>query len=299
MRFPGWYVLAVVASCVLWPKAQARAEDYQVSYAAGLRDQAGHFMGGYRNAPFWNRACRQALRRQWLLGGSAGTRKAARHRKSLVLDGSNTPWRVDHAFDDRQPNGRLRDLAVGALAEANFATDLSGAKLPRPVSLLVASTWDLTGAARVFTRNDATGVWTAVTLAQDRSAPDFLPQIRAFGTHRDRVTGADLVFAGEMPHGIFAGSYDPVAPGHIRWKSTPELDATGVSTAFSGLAGRLRVSSFAEANDRIYAAVGQQVFERIDGRIAALAPCLYQPHGLGIRKPDSGGLTAIRTPTGH
>ena len=82
----------------------------------------------------------------------------------LVLDRPSMPWQVDHAFEERLPNGRWRDLAVGALAEANFATDSSGTPLPRPVSLLLSSTWDLTGAARVFTRDDATGVWSPVTI---------------------------------------------------------------------------------------------------------------------------------------
>jgi hypothetical protein len=50
----------------------------------------------------------------------------------LVLDRPSMPWQVDHAFEERLPNGRWRDLAVGALAEANFATDSSGTPLPRP-----------------------------------------------------------------------------------------------------------------------------------------------------------------------
>jgi hypothetical protein len=183
----------------------------------------------------------------------------------LVLDGPGAHWRMDHAFTDRLPNGRWRDLAVGALASAVFTTDGAGRHLDRPVELLLASTWDLTGAARVFTRDDATGKWTSITLAQDRPAPDFLPQIRTFGTHRDRVTGIDLVFAGEMPRGIFKGVYDESSPGRIRWSAAPELDGSSATSGFSGLGGRLRVSSFAEANERLYTAVGQQVFERVDG----------------------------------
>jgi len=65
-------------------------------------------------------------------------------------------------------------------------------------------------------RDDATGKWTSITLAQDQPAPDFLPQIRRFGAHRDRVTGIALVFAGEMPRGIFKGVYDDTSPGRIR-----------------------------------------------------------------------------------
>jgi hypothetical protein len=36
------------------------------------------------------------------------------------------------------------------------------------------------------------------------------------------------------------------------------FDASTVSTAFSGLAGRLRVSSFAEANGRLYAVIARR-----------------------------------------
>jgi hypothetical protein len=183
------------------------------------------------------------------------------------------------------------------LAEANFSTDRNGAKLPRPVSLLLASTWDLTGAARVFTRDDGTGAWSGVTLAQDRPGPDFLPQIRSFGTHRDRVTGVDLVFAGEMPRGIFAGSYDPTAPGKIGWNTEPELDASSVSTAFSGLGGRLRVSSFAEANGHLYAAVGQQIYERIDGA-APRWRLVYTNPRPGHSETGLRGLTATPTVAG-
>ena len=46
------------------------------------------------------------------------------------------------------------------MGEAHFATDGSGKPLAKPVSILVASTWDLTGEVKVFARDDATGAWT-------------------------------------------------------------------------------------------------------------------------------------------
>jgi len=156
----------------------------------------------------------------------------------------------------------------------------------------------LIGAARVFTRDDATGAWSAVTLADDRPARDFLPQIRSFATHRDRTTGVDLVFAGEMPRGIFAGSYDPTGPGRIRWSDAPDLDGSAISAGFSGLAGRLRVSSFAEANDRLYAAIGQQIFERIDGRTARWR-LVYTNMRPGHSETGLRGLTAIPSAGGE
>ena len=178
----------------------------------------------------------------------------------LVLDRPGTPWRVDHAFEERLPNGRWRDLAVGALAEADFGTDGSG--VTAAAARLAVARLDLgfdRGRPRVHSRRCDRHVVRRHPRAGSTGA-DFLPQIRSFATHRDRITGVDLVFAGEMPRGIFAGDYDPTAPGRIRWSLAPELDASAVSTAFSGLAGRLRVSSFAEANGRLYAAVGQQIY---------------------------------------
>jgi hypothetical protein len=298
MRLPNWRMLAVLGglgAVVAAPWAQVRADDFQISFAAGSRDAAGRFAGGTEM-----RLLTAHSGRLYAGNGYWEDRPGPEGRQGaqiLVLDRPGMPWRVDHVFEERLPNRRWRDLAVGALAEAEFATDGAGARLPRPVSLLLASTWDLTGATRVFTRDDATGEWTAVTLTQDRPAPDFLPQIRSFATHRDRITGADLVFAGEMPGGIFAGSYDPAAPGRIRWNPAPELDASAVSAAFPGLAGRLRVSSFAEANGRLYAAVGQQIYERTDGRAPGWR-LVYTNKRPGHSETGLRGLTAIPTAAG-
>src|SRR5712671_1464273 len=155
---------AIIGLAALAIFAQAsRADDFQVSYAAGSRDEAGRFAGGteirllvahggrlYAGNGYWEDR-----------PGPEGPQGA----QILVLDRPDGGWRVDHAFEERLPSGRWRDLAVGALAETVFATDGSGRPLPRPVSLLLASTWDLTGAARVFTRDDGSGTWAAVELA--------------------------------------------------------------------------------------------------------------------------------------
>jgi hypothetical protein len=216
----------------------------------------------------------------------------------LVLDGAGARWRVDHSFDERFPGGRPRDLAISALTEVNLTTDGTGARLPRPVSLLIASTWDQTGATRIFSRDDSSGVWTTMTLAQDPTAPDFLPQVRSFTTHRDRQTGFDLVFAGQDPRGIFSGGYDATIPGRIRWAASSELDISRISTSdFAGLAGRLRVSSFAECNNRLYAAVGQQIYERIDGPRPQWRLVYTNPHP-GHSETGLRGLTAIPSPSG-
>ena len=129
--------------------------------------------------------------------------------------------------------------------------------LVAPAAVLLASTWDVTGRRTVFARDDRTGEWPGTILAEDRPSPGFLPQIRAFGFHRDRSSGVDLAFAGDT-NGIFSGSYDPALPGHVRWLRAPELATDGLgSDAFPGLSGRLRIGSFAEAGGRLFAANGQ------------------------------------------
>ncbi len=205
----------------------------------------------------------------------------------LVLDEAAGAWRVDHSFDERLPRGRRRHLAIGALADVTFRTDASGATLPAPAALLLASTWDVTGRRTVFVRDDRSGDWSATLLAEDRPSPNFLPQIRSFGLHRDRVTGADTVFAGDT-RGIFSGTY---RNGAVRWGADPELATDGLD-AFPGLNGRLRISSFAETGGRLFAAIGQQVWVRQDGAAPrwTLLATNPEPHfsETGLR-----GLTAV------
>lgn len=270
---------------------------FALSYVAGSRDPAGRFMGGtemrvlaahagklYAGNGYWEDR-----------PGPEGFQGA----EILVLDRADGGWRVDHAFDERMPRGHPRDFAVSALADVTFATDANGRPLPMPATMLIASVWDLTGAQRVFSRGAATGFWSAVTLAVDPPRPNFLPQIRAFGEHRDRVTGVDLVFAGDSPRGIFSGGYDAPVPGHIRWNATSELGLLDVSASgLSGSSAGVRVSSFAECNGRLYAAVGQQIYERQDGaqpRWRLIYTNRYPGHSeTGLR-----GLTAISDPSGR
>ena len=269
---------------------------FTLSYAAGSRDAAGRFMGGteLRNLVAYQGKLYAGVGYWEDRPGAEGWQGAA----IVVLDGPAAAWRVEHVFDDNLPNRRKRDFAISALQGVAFATDRSGAQLPQPVSMLLASSWDLTGATRIFSRDDATGVWTAVTLAEDRPAPDFLPQIRSIAAHRDRQTGIDHVFAGNDPRGIFAGVYDPTAAGRIVWGAAPELDISAISSAgFRGLAGRLRVSSFAECNGALYAAAGQQIYRRDDGAEPRWRLVYTNPRP-GFSETGLRGLTAIPNPTG-
>jgi len=217
----------------------------------------------------------------------------------LVLDHGR--WRVDHLFDEQMANGRARHLAVASMGQAEFTTDANGKPLPEPVSVLLASTWDLTGDSTVYARNDATGQWDRATLAHDSQTPgtDYLAQVRSFGSHRDRVTGVSYAFAGDNPHGIFSGVYDSAVPGRIRWSQTPELDLSAVSSAEVGVE-KLRVTSFAECNGSLYATVGQRIYERVDGASPQWR-LVYTNRSPGPGRALTGlrGLTAVPSPDGH
>jgi hypothetical protein len=270
---------------------------FEVSFQPGSRDGSGRFMGGTEMRVLAAHAGKlYAGNGYWEdtpgLEGRQGS-------QILVLDAPDARWRVDHDFAERLPDGRHRDLAVSAFDEARFATDADGRALPAPVSLLIAANWDLGGTAQVFSRDDATGAWTASTLAQDRPIPGFLPQVRSFGRHRDRTTGVDLAFAGQDPRGVFSGAYDPTVSGRIRWRATPELDLSTVSAAgISGSNGYLRVSSFAECNGSLYVAVGQQIYGRIDGKEPHWRLLYTNRYPGRISETGLRGLTAISAPTG-
>jgi hypothetical protein len=292
-------IVAPLLACTAAPPAGESATQtarFQTSYVAGTRDAAGHFMGGTE--------LRVLVAYEGKLYGGNGYwedrpgREGPQAAEILVLDAPGRPWRVDTVFDDRLLDRRARDFAISALAAIDFRTDGVGTRLRRPVSMLVASTWDRTGATRVFSRDDATGAWTATLLAEDRPAADFLPQIRSFALHRDRQTGIDRIFAGHSPRGIWSGVYDAALPGRIRWDASPELDLSTMSTAaLPGLAGRLRVSSFAEANGVLYAAIGQTIFERIDGA-APRWRLVYRNSRVALSETGLRGLTAVANPAG-
>ena len=95
-------VLLLVVVSVLGERS--RADDFQISYAAGGRDDAGRFMGGtelrlltphggrlYAGNGYWEDR-----------PGAEGPQGA----QILVLDAPGGRWRVDHAFDERMGNGR-------------------------------------------------------------------------------------------------------------------------------------------------------------------------------------------------
>ena len=61
---------------------------------------------------------------------------------------------------------------------------------------------------------------------------------------------------------------------------------------------KLRVTSFAECNDRLYATVGQQIYERIDGASPQWRQ-IYANRNPGQSETGLRGLTCAPSPTGQ
>ncbi len=104
----------------------------------------------------------------------------------LVLSQASGKWSIDTNFGSRA-------LATSAMGEVQFTTDGYGNKVS-PVSILVASTWDTSGAVNVYNRNDRTNTWLKTQLDFIPPAGMGLAQVRSFGSHVDRVTGDQLCF---------------------------------------------------------------------------------------------------------
>jgi hypothetical protein len=286
------YVLIAVALVFASLPAFAAEPTFDVSYAAGTTDVSGHFMGGTEIRNLVPQGGKLFAANGYWLDKADPTGPGP---QILVLDAAGKPWRVDHEFGERVSNGRRRHIAISVLSAVAFRTDQHGAALSEPVPRLLASTWDVTGRRMVFARDMKTGEWSGAFIAHSAPAPRFLPQIRSFGFHRDRLTGTDIAFAGDS-EGVFTGVYDAGVPGQIKWNTTPELDTKGFSVAdFPGLSRGLRISSFAEAGGRLFAAIGEQVWVREDGP-APRWRHLYTNPSPHFSETGLRGLTAVAEP---
>jgi hypothetical protein len=176
----------------------------------------------------------------------------------LVKKAHDAPWEVDTTFGPEF--GRAE-----CLRSVQFTTDHTGRKLDRPVSLLLATTTGLVSKEiGVWSRDDATGRWTRMTLG--RAGSGWGTEIRALIDHVDRVTGVHHVFAGATEGLIYRGVCDPEAPGGISWESEPEYRRPSTMPV-------QRVPAAAEVNGVLYVSMEMDpkspgeggVFRRIDG----------------------------------
>jgi acetyl esterase/lipase len=204
----------------------------------------------------------------------------------LVKRGRDAAWELDRSFP-----GALR---VNCMEAVTFTTDGAGKKLAQPVALLLADA----GLNEAHTRGGALSVWvrddTQQTWVESRVTDSSKrAYIRAFGFQHDSVTGVDHVFAGTGAGEVFAGVYDPQAPGRIRWNPAPEY----ANPDFDGSAFR-RCQGFCVANGKAYASISPSLVERKDGPKPAWHEVFrWKPTGdragQGLR-----GITAVPDPKG-
>lgn len=256
-----------------------QSSSFEVSYQAGDLDDLGNFLGG---TEIMNLVAHQgklfAATSVWMDVVGTDPRIGA---QVLRLDSPDSPWRLDHHFDELLEAGDPRHIRVETLRSFTFTTDGDGKKLPEPVSLLLAAPTDPEGEILVYSRDDETEIWTAMLLATEKG----VNQIRAMGFHHDPLTGVDRVFMGTRS-GTFSGVYDPSAWGRLRWDKEPEL------------AHENRAMAFAEVNGTLHVAVKPALHQRMDGPDPIWHEVLdyKQPPGAeeGLR-----GLTALNTDLGQ
>lgn len=181
-------------------------------YFPGGKDANGQFMGGTET--------------MWLAGhegklfaaiGYASDQPGDDPRPGAQIlrkDAPDAQWQVDHQF---APDC----MRVEGLVSFVFTTDHRGQKLAKPVRKLVASPSELQRSSpnsAVFICHDPSGKWIRSDIAAGNLG------VRSFGSHVGRVTGVHHLFAGLNRGGIVRGSYDPSAPGGIRWELESERD---------------------------------------------------------------------------
>ena len=267
--------------------------EFSRDYEAGTKDANGRLMDGTETMRLLGHQGRLFAGTDGWMDIPYGARPASQPARTgpqvLVKDSASAPWRVDVSFPQA--------IRMEAIVSATMVTDAAGRKLVPPVNILVASPSAPNTAA--WTRDEATGKW-----ARSMVAEGVRGGLRSFGTHVDKVTGIQYLFAGASAvapgssfGSIFRAAYDPAAPGKLRWDKEPELSGTG------------RVMALAEADGVLYAACGIKsedpnsggLFRRQDGQTARWELLWRWPHRLRDRGDETTilrGLTAIPDPGG-
>ena len=252
-------------------------------YTPGTRDGNGQFMGGTETMRIL------AHDGKLFAGLSYWTDQPGDDpwpgAQILVKRGPANPWEVDVSFP-----GVLR---VSALEAVTFRGNRAGATLAKPVTLLLADASPLEsrrgGALACMVRDDSTGQW----LESPITASAARPFIRAFGSHHDRETGVDLVFAGTGAGEVYSGAYDPQAPGRIRWNPKAEY----ANPDFDGGAFR-RCQGFCVANGKAYASISPSLVERRDGAEPTWVDVFRWKPQAGRAGQGLRGITAVPDPKG-
>lgn len=254
--------------------------EWRAEWLAGSTDARGTFTGG-------TETMRLVSHEGLLFAGTGYWTDVPGHDPSpgaqiLLKAGPDEPWEAAVSFPGA---GR-----VNAMESLTFTRDRAGAALAAPERLLVADAAQVGSRARgpllVYVRDDATGRWVESVVTAE--AP--LPYVRAFGLHRDTVTGVELALAGTGAGEIYSGLYDPAAPGGIRWNQVPEYR----NPDFDGSPYH-RVSAFCVANGRAYGSLSPRLVWREDGG----SPWWHEVFRWEVKEGEAGeglrGITAVRS----
>lgn len=167
----------------------------------------------------------------------------------FVKHSADAPWRVDLELGPEVTR-------TSFLKSVTFTTDATGKAIPpRDVLVLGVNRARVRGGqtpAIIFIRDDATGKWIERTLGMSDTTK-WAVAVRSMGFHRDRVTGADILFLGVGPGaGIYTGVFDANAPGGVRFNTEPEFRPVQSQ----------RVMDFCVVNGTLYAATQKVLYKR-------------------------------------
>ncbi len=245
-----------------------------------------------KDGPLPVNAMQLVTHRRMLFCGMATSFERDRHSggSSYIYSKASTdaPWKLEADFGP----GTSR---IGQMFSARFEHDEHGKPIPGgQQEVLVAFTMSQNRRAGALTlqmrvRDDATGQWHTHDLPTPKVADT---NVRELWLHRDRVTGADLLFvaANPSPLGLHTGVYDASVPGRIRWRSEAEFTA-------QGRRGTSKWFGMTTVNGVLLASDVDAVFRREDGPQPKWTKVLQFPRGVG----DEGGsavrgLTAVPNP---
>jgi hypothetical protein len=179
------------------------------------------------------------------------------------LDGANEKWKVDLELKDVVPAGKRnagRHVfgSIDAMKAVTIERDGAGKSIGAH-TLLLASALTMGSDLTIFTKELGSENWSRTALAPIlHPGREWSGDLRSFAKYRDKVTGADLVFAGasDLGGGLYVGAYDSKQKKLV-FGTTPEVGVGGIQKG--------RFTSFAECNGKLYTAFGSKIFERQDG----------------------------------
>ena len=266
------------------------------SYTAGVKDAKGNFMGGTEMRVLANHKGQLFGGIETWMDDTTGTCDPFLGAQILRLETTSGQWSLDKHFNTFFPNlkgrERKRNEGITALESVIFRTDKTGKVLAKPDTILIAAARDFTGVLSVYTRNDASKVWTEKQIGtvpvDTAGSTDNDGTIRSLVLYRDKVTGIDRVFAGSLPNGIISGVYDASLQGKIIWDTQAELKN------FVG-----RPMAFTVCNGDLYCAIAPNVWRRYDGLNPTWSSVYTYPFTV---TPDGSsglrGITTIKNPNG-